>query len=95
MTKQKVAWVWLGMKRKRCKMVWFDDTPTDLELSAGARYSSWSKDQASIQEGEKCAYIAFYQRGLNNNKCHDTPASGLSVPCQKELKKDGSSKPEG
>ena len=37
MSKQK-PWVWLGMKRKHGKMLWFDDTPT--EPSDGALYSA-------------------------------------------------------
>ena len=38
MSNQKPS-VWLGMKRKRAKMVWFDDAPA--EPSDGALYSAW------------------------------------------------------
>ena len=93
MSKQKVDWVWLGMKRKHRKMFWFDDTAA--ELSYGAPYSSWNKNQPSRKADEKCAYIDFYQGGWNDNKCDYTPRSGPSVLCQKERQKNGSSKTEG
>ena len=38
MSKEKV-WVWLGMKRKHGKIVWFNDAPA--EPSNGALYSAW------------------------------------------------------
>ena len=45
MSKQK-NWVWLGMRRKDGKIVWFDDTPA--EPSDGASYSAWGKNEPSI-----------------------------------------------
>ncbi|XP_044165435.1 CD209 antigen-like [Acropora millepora] len=91
MSEQK-SWVWLGMGRKKGKMVWFDDTPA--EPSDGAPYNAWNKNEPSSETDQSCSYINFYERGWNNNKCDFTPNSGPSVLCQLERKKDGSSKTE-
>ena len=39
------VWVWLGMKRKNGKMVWFDNTPA--ETSEGALYDAWNSGEPS------------------------------------------------
>ena len=91
MSKQKV-WVWLGMKRKHGKMVWFDNTPA--EPSDGAPYSAWGKHEPSSQKHEICAYINF-ERVWRDNKCDYSPNSGPYVLCQKERSKQGSSKTDG
>ena len=91
MSEQK-PWVWLGMQRKDSKMVWFDNTPA--ELSYGAPYSAWGKNEPSSQKHEICAYLNF-KDGWNNNKCDYGPNTGPLVLCQKERQKDGSSKTEG
>ena len=81
MSKQK-SWVWLGMKRKHGKMVWFDDTPT--EPSDGALYSAWKENEPSNNQNEDCAYMDFHSRGWTAYKCHYTPNTGPYVFCQKE-----------
>ena len=55
MSEQKVAWVWLGMKRNQGMMVWFDDTPA--ESSYGAPYNAWNINEPSKNESEDCAYM--------------------------------------
>ena len=91
MSRQK-GWVWLGMKRKQRKLVWFDDTPA--EPSDGAPYSRWNTNEPSSEIYQSCSYINFHERVWNNNKCDFTPNSGPYVLCQMERKKDGSSKTE-
>ncbi|XP_067047591.1 uncharacterized protein [Acropora muricata] len=92
MSKQ-TDWVWLGMKRKQGKMVWFDNTTA--EPSDEALYSAWNENEPTGNADEICAYLNFDSRGWNDNKCDFTPSSGPSVLCQKQRKKDGSSKTEG
>ncbi|KAK2547218.1 C-type lectin domain family 4 member M, partial [Acropora cervicornis] len=92
MSKQNVAWVWLGMMRKQGKMVWFDNTPA--EPSNRALYSAWGKKEPSNKKNEDCAYLDFHKKTWDDNKCDHTPSSGPSVLCQKKRKKDGSSKTE-
>ena len=87
MSKQK-PWVWLGMKRKHGKMLWFDDTPT--EPSDGALYSAWKANEPSNNQNEDCAYMDFHSRGWTDDKCHYTPNTGPYVFCQKERYKGGS-----
>ncbi|XP_015776013.1 PREDICTED: neurocan core protein-like [Acropora digitifera] len=85
MSEQK-PWVWLGMKRKQGKMVWFDDTPA--EPLDGALYSAWNKDEPSSQADEICAYMVFYSRRWNDNKCDYTFSLGPYVVCQKERERE-------
>ena len=92
MSSPKTDWVWLGMKRKQGKMVWFDNTTA--ESSDGAPYNGWNTNEPSSQANEDCAYLNFDQ-GWNDNKCDHSPNRGPYVLCQKELEKDGSSKTEG
>ena len=87
------AWVWLGMKRKQDKMVWLDGTPA--EPSHGALYSAWKKGEPSKNVNEDCAYLNFGDGGWNDFKCVHSPAAGPYVLCQKERKKDVSSKIDG
>ena len=82
MSEQKV-WVWLGMERKQGKMVWFDDTPA--EPSNRALYSSWRANKPSNKENGDCAYVVFYTRGWNDNKCVYTNEPAPFVLCQKAL----------
>ena len=79
MSKQK-SWVWLGMKRKHGKMVWFDNTPA--EPSYGALYSAWNANEPSSAAGEICAYMQFHDRA-RNNKCDYTPSRGPFCRLQK------------
>ena len=81
MSKQ-IVWVWLGMERKRGKMVWFDNTPA--EPSDGAPYNAWWAKEPSGQANENCAYMVFYNRGWNDDKCYYPPSPGPYVLCQKE-----------
>ena len=58
----KKPWVWLGMTRKRGKVVWFDDAPA--EASDGALYSAWGANEPSNGNyyGDHCAYLDFYRK---------------------------------
>lgn len=80
MSNQK-PWVWLGMKRKRAKMVWFDDAPA--EPSDGALYSAWEAYQPSNRNSENCAYIEFGHKKWNDDKCDFGKNNGPFVLCQK------------
>ena len=82
---KRIVWVWLGMKRKQGKMVWFDNTPA--EPSDGAPYNAWWAKEPSGQANENCAYMVFHNRGWNDDKCYYAPSSGPYVLCQKERKK--------
>ena len=93
MSKPKTDWVWLGMKRKQGEMVWFDNRPA--ESSDGAPYDGWNPKEPSSQANKDCAYLNFDQRGWNDNKCDHSPNTGPYVLCQKERKKDASSKTQG
>ena len=74
-------------------MVWSDDTPA--EVSDGAPYNGWNPNEPSSQANEDCAYLNVDQQGWNDNMCDHSPYGGPYVLCQKERKKDGSSKAEG
>ena len=76
-------WVWLGMKRKKDKMVWCDDTPA--EPSNGASYDAWKKNEPSYNENEKCAYLDLHARAWNDCKCDFHHGPGPYVLCQKAL----------
>ena len=60
MSKQKVAWVWLGMKRNQGKMVWFHDTPA--ESSDGVPYNAWNINEPSNNENEDCAHMDWHKK---------------------------------
>ena len=75
------TFVWLGMKRKHGKMVWFDDAPA--EPSNGALYSAWRKGEPTNQSDEKCAYLDFNARTWNDNKCVHPASQGPFLLCQK------------
>ena len=45
-------WVWLGMKRKNGRMVWFDNTPA--EPSEGALYSAWKNGEPRNKKWGLC-----------------------------------------
>lgn len=82
-------WLWLGMKRKQGKMVWFDDAPAESsDASDGAPYSAWNENEPTREANELCAYLSFPNRGWNDKKCDHTPYSGPSVLCRKERKND-------
>ena len=79
MSAEKV-WVWLGMKRKQGKMVWFDDTPA--ETSNGAFYSAWKTNEPSNNGNEDCAYLDFHVKAWNDYKCNYVNQAGPFVLCQ-------------
>ena len=70
------VWVWLGMKRENGTMVWIDNTPAE-----GALYSAWNSGEPS-KDGN-CAYLDFYTRKWNDNKCNHGDNGGPLVLCQK------------
>ena len=87
------VWVWLGMKRKQNKMVWFDDAPA--EPSNGALYSAWKANEPTNYGNEDCAYMNFHHKKWQDNKCNYIGEPGPFVLCQKEREKNGSSKIDG
>ena len=74
-------WVWLGMKRKNGKMVWFDNTPA--EPSEGALYSEWKNGEPSNKKKENCAFLDIGSREWNDEKCDHGGSAGPYVLCQK------------
>ena len=82
------SWVWLGMKRKGGKMVWFDDT--SAEPSDEAVYSAWKGGQTSNEGNENCAYLNFHDKTWNDNKCNYGNNPSPYVLCQKERKRNES-----
>ncbi|XP_067047790.1 CD209 antigen-like protein E [Acropora muricata] len=82
MSNQK-PWVWLGMKRKLGKMVWFDDAPA--EPSDGALYSAWKANEPSATGNENCAYLNFHEKTWNDYKCLYGNDPSPYVLCQKKL----------
>lgn len=74
-------WVWLGMKRKKDKMVWFDGK--QAEPLHGALYSAWGTGEPSKNGKEHCAYLAYSSKRWNDNMCDFTPDKGPFVLCQK------------
>ena len=76
------VWVWLGMKRKNGRMVWFDNTPA--EPSEGALYSAWNSGEPSNNANEDCALLDFHTRKWNDDICdHGNGYGGPYVLCQK------------
>ncbi|XP_029210726.2 signal peptide, CUB and EGF-like domain-containing protein 3 [Acropora millepora] len=71
------VWVWLGMKRKNGRMVWFDNTPVDEAL-----YSAWNEGEPSNGENDDCAFLDFHTRKWNDEKCEHRDG-GPYVLCQK------------
>ena len=71
------VWVWLGMKRKNGRMVWFDNTPVDEAL-----YSAWNEGEPSKGENDDCAFLDFHTRKWNDEKCEHRDG-GPYVLCQK------------
>ena len=69
------------MKRKRRKMVWFDDAPA--EPSDGALYSAWGANEPSNGYDDNCAFLDFYRKKWNNNRCHFGKNNGPLFLCQK------------
>ena len=78
--------MWLGMKRKGDKVVWFDDTPAEPPM--GILYSAWNTGEPS-GNGD-CAFLDFHTRRWNDDKCDYINEAGPFVVCQKERKKGGS-----
>ena len=74
-------WVWLGMKRKNGKMVWFDNTPA--EPSDGALYSKWKNGEPSNNGNEDCAFLNIGTGEWNDEKCDYGGKPGPYVLCQK------------
>ena len=74
-------WVWLGMKRKNGKMVWFDNTPA--EPSDGALYSKWKNGEPSNNGNEDCAFLNIGTGEWNDEKCDHGGKPGPYVLCQK------------
>ena len=52
-------WVWLGMKRKNGKMVWFDNTPA--EPSEGALYSEWKNGEPSNKKKRELCFSGHWK----------------------------------
>ena len=74
-------WIWLGMKRKQGRMVWFDDAPA--EPSEGALYSAWNINEPSNNGNEDCAYLDFHRRTWNDDRCDFGNNQGPLVLCEK------------
>ena len=74
-------WVWLGMKRKNGKMVWFDNTPA--EESEGAPYSEWKTGEPTNNGNEDCAFLSIGTGEWNDDKCDHHGSGGPYVLCQK------------
>ncbi|XP_067047647.1 CD209 antigen-like protein C isoform X2 [Acropora muricata] len=74
-------WVWLGIKREKDKMVWFDGK--QAEPLHGALYSAWATGEPSKKEKEHCAYLAYSSKRWNDDMCDYTPDNCPFVLCQK------------
>ena len=74
-------WVWLGMKRKDRKMVWFDNTPA--EPSEGALYSAWKNGEPSNKKNGNCAFLVIGTGEWSEDKCNHGGSAGPYVLCQK------------
>ena len=74
-------WLWLGMKRKNGRMVWFDNTPA--EECKGAIYSKWKIGEPSTKGNENCAFLSIGTGEWCDEKCDHGGNAGPYVLCQK------------
>ena len=80
-------WTWLGMRKKKHKMVWLDESPA--EPSDGA-FSAWKVNEPSKKGNEGCAYLNFHEKTWNDDKCNYGKNPAPYVLCQRKLKRNGS-----
>ncbi|XP_067046799.1 brevican core protein-like isoform X1 [Acropora muricata] len=80
-------WTWLGMRKKKRKMVWLDGSPA--ESSDGA-FSAWKVNEPSKKGNEGCAYLNFHEKTWNDDKCNYGKNPAPYVLCQRKLKRNGS-----